>query len=321
MSWALALHGGAGDIPRTDDPEPYRAALVACRERGTAVLTGKSAPSFSPYKHLNVATQAVIETVIALEDCELFNAGRGSVFNCEGKIEMEAQVMDNQGHCGACAGLTQIRNPILAAERVMSETKHALLISQSAEKFAIQHGLRTEPTEYFHTEKRWKQFEAARDEGVVALDHNVHMAAEPDDTMGTVGAVAMDTAGNIACATSTGGMTNKMAGRAGDTPLVGAGGYAGAKGGVCATGKGDQFIYHNTCGRICAAMDYAGLSLADACEKEIGRMAIGDGGVVGVDDTGAAVFNFNSQGMLRAMEESSGRKAVGVWKEWIECNF
>ena len=315
MSWSLAIHGGAEPVSLSEDREQYRTELAKCLDRGAAVLSGKSSPSFSPYTHLNVATQAVIESVIALEDCDLFNSGCGSCFNCDGELEMDAQVADNRGHCGACTGLTRIRNPILAAERVMSETKHALITSPSAEKFAVQQGLRTEPFEYFHTERRWKQYEAGK------MSDNALPKPSEGGHNGTVGATAKDADGNIACAVSTGGTTNKMLGRVGDSPLFGAGCYVTDKAGVCGTGRGEVFLYKGTCNRICAAMDYGGLSLDDACEKEMGRLSVDDGGVIAVDCDGGIFMDFTTQAMPRAMLDSSGRRGIAVWKEWEECNF
>ncbi|XP_065183543.1 isoaspartyl peptidase-like [Sycon ciliatum] len=316
MSWTLALHGGAENVSLDEDRKEYKDALAACLDRGASVLSERSPPSFSPYAHLNIATQAVIETVMALEDCDLFNAGHGSLFNEDGLFEMDAQVMDNRGHCGACVGLSRIRNPILAAEKIMSNTPHALVTSPSAEEFAIKHGLRTETHQYFHTERRFKAWQAVREakktaSGQDGADVNEHCR-------GTVGAVAKDKQGNIACAVSTGGTIDKMRGRVGDSPIIGGGCYAGSSAGVCGTGKGEVFLYHNTCGRICAAMDYAGLSLQDACEREMSAMAAGSGGVIAIDSDGGCVMQHSTQAMPRAMQDSAGRRKIAIWKEWEE---
>ncbi|XP_065183544.1 isoaspartyl peptidase-like [Sycon ciliatum] len=338
MSWAVALHGGAGDLSRSLDGKPYRDALDACLQRGVEVVCGRQAPSFAPYSHLNMATQAAIETVVALEDCDLFNAGRGAVLNSDGQVEMEAQLMNSDGESGACAGLTCVRNPVLAAERVMTKTSHAFLAGPSAEDFAVREGLHTEPRDYFTTAMRRKQLEIAQHNGSksAVLDHNIdtengkaepvqresgHGGSHDDGALGTVGAVVKDTDGNIAIAVSTGGMTNKMPGRVGDSPIVGAGGFASQQAGVCATGKGETFFRHSTCAHICAAMEYGELTLQQACEAELGKLQTGDGGVIGVDSNGKVVFHFVSRGMLRAMEESSGRRGIGVWGEWVEKNF
>ena len=293
--WALAIHGGAGTIERQDDPlivERYQQALFGCLECGTRVLA----------EHGN-AIDAVEISVRALEDEPLFNAGRGAVFTSLGTIELDAAIMDGRDlSCGAVVGLTGSRNPISVARRVMSHTPHVMLAGSGANAFAAEQGFDVHDASYFYTDARWRQLEQARREQRVALDHDIQSPSQP--SLGTVGAVAYDTYGNVAAATSTGGMTNKLCGRVGDTPLIGAGTYANnASCAVSATGHGEYFIRATVARDVAAMMEYGGHSLRQAAQRKVMeelKSMGGSGGIIAVDHEGTLCLVYNSLGMYRA---------------------
>lgn len=238
--FVLAVHGGAGTITRAlitpQQEERYRAGLAAALMAGHAVLAASGA-----------ALDAVIAAVSVLEDDPLFNAGRGSVFTSDGRIEMDAAVMDGRTlRAGAVAGITRAKNPVQVARAVMERTAHVLLAAEGADRFAADQGLALAEPDYFFTQQRWDQLERARQQGRIALDHDARAAApiDEDRKLGTVGAVCRDARGHLAAATSTGGMTNKLYGRVGDTPIVGAGTYADdATCAVSCTGTGEFFMH------------------------------------------------------------------------------
>ena len=288
----IALHGGAGTLPRRQMPpereREYREALRDCLSRGHALLLrGKS------------ALDAVTATVVALEDCPLFNAGRGAVFNAEGEHEMDAAVMDGATvRAGAVAGVQRIRNPILAARAVMEKSPHVLLAAKGAERFAKRMGLDLVSPGYFSTPER-------RD----ALKRRLN------SHHGTVGAVALDRRGHLAAATSTGGYTGKLPGRIGDSPLVGAGTWADATCAVSGTGLGEAFIRAAVGHDISARMRYRKETLARAAAaalREVKRLG-GDGGVIAVDRRGNLAMPFNSGGMYRASIGRDGRTTVAIY--------
>lgn len=286
---ALAIHGGAGTIHRSQmTPElerEYRGGLETALKTGWDILEKGGA-----------SLDAVEAAVVSLEDFPLFNAGRGSVFTHEGKQEMDAAIMDGASlKAGAVAFVRNIRNPIQLARLVMERTEHVLLAGEGANQFAEQLGVNSEPDEYFFTEHRWLQLQEAIAEGRVQLDH---ATAKP---VGTVGAVACDKNGNLAAATSTGGMTNKKFGRVGDTPIIGAGTYADGTCAVSCTGHGEYFMLGVTAYDIAARMDYKGLSLEEAARETIDRLTSigGEGGLVAVDSQGNITLPFNSEGMYR----------------------
>src|ERR1041385_3969735 len=230
----IAIHGGAGVIERehiTDELEKqYRAGLERALKEGYAVL-----------KKNGSSLDAVQAAVMALEDDPLFNAGKGSVLTHEGKCEMDAAIMDGTtGRAGAVAGITGVKNPIALAKLVIEKSGHVLLAGKGAEEFARENKVRFESEEYFLTEQRRKQWETVKDSSEILLDHS----KTGDKKFGTVGAVAIDANGNLAAATSTGGMTNKRWGRIGDTPLIGAGTFADKTVAVSCTGHGEFFIRH-----------------------------------------------------------------------------
>ena len=278
----IAIHGGAGAITRAqlsqEQERRYIEALSSIVETGQRMLeAGESA--------LDVVTEAVR----LLEECPLFNAGIGAVFTRDETHELDACVMDGITlKAGAVAGVSHLRNPVLAARLVMEQSPHVLLVGEGAEKFAFEHGMETVSPDIFSTPERYQQLLAARSAGETRLDH----AAPLDESTktGTVGAVALDKAGNLAAATSTGGMTNKLPGRVGDSPLPGAGCYANnASVAVSCTGTGEVFIRTLAAYDIAALMDYGGLSLAEACERVVMEKLPaleGSGGLIAVDREG-----------------------------------
>lgn len=308
----IAIHGGAGTISRAQlSPEKerqYIAALSAIVETGQKMLNaGESA--------LDVVTEAVR----LLEECPLFNAGIGSVFTRDETHELDACVMDGYSlRAGAVAGVSRLRNPVLAARLVMERSPHVLLVGEGAENFAFAEGMEPVSPELFSTPARYEQLLAARAEGQTVLDHG---GAPLDETkkMGTVGAVALDKQGNLAAATSTGGMTNKLPGRVGDSPLPGAGCYANnASVAVSCTGTGEVFIRTLAAYDIAALMDYGGLSLHEACEAVVMEKLPalgGSGGLIAVDREGNIALPFNSEGMYRAWGYAGDAPSVGIYRE------
>lgn len=307
----IAIHGGAGAITRAKlSPEQeirYVDALSAIVETGQRMLeAGESA--------LDVVTEAVR----LLEECPLFNAGIGSVFTRDETHELDACVMDgNTLKAGAVAGISHLRNPILAARLVMEKSPHVLMTGAGAEAFAVEQGMETVPAETFSTPERYQQLLEARGAGITQLDH----AAPLDEStkMGTVGAVALDKEGNLAAATSTGGMTNKLPGRVGDSPLPGAGCYANnASVAVSCTGTGEVFIRTLAAYDIAALMDYGNLSLYEACERVVMEKLPalgGSGGLIAVDREGNVALPFNSEGMYRAWGYAGDAPSTGIYRE------
>jgi beta-aspartyl-peptidase (threonine type) len=306
--FSLVVHGGAGTILKenmTADKElQYREALQNALNLGYSILEKNGS-----------AMDAVKAAVVSLEDCVLFNAGRGSVFTHKGTHEMDASIMDGRTlQAGAVAGVKNIRNPILLADCIIKNSEHIFLIGTGAEEFAKLHGIRTESDDYFFSEFRNQQLKYAQENETVVLDH-----FNPDEKkFGTVGAVACDMNGNIAAATSTGGMTNKKFGRVGDTPVIGAGTYANNK--TCAiscTGHGEPFMQAVTAYDVSCLVEYRGFSLQQAMEEVTMKKLVainGEGGMIGVDAIGNAAMIFNSDGMYRGMKTSDGFNEVAIYK-------
>ncbi|MBD5753879.1 beta-aspartyl-peptidase, partial [Citrobacter freundii] len=279
----IAIHGGAGAITRSQLSQEqelrYIQALSDIVETGQRMLEdGRSA--------LDVVTEAVR----LLEECPLFNAGIGAVYTRDETHELDACVMDgNTLNAGAVAGVSHLRNPILAARLVMEHSPHVMMIGEGAENFAIAQGMERVSADIFSTPERYAQLLAARTAGETVLDHSASPLDE-NNKMGTVGAVALDMFGNLAAATSTGGMTNKLPGRVGDSPLVGAGCYANnASVAVSCTGTGEVFIRALAAYDIAALMDYGGLSLSEACERVVMEKLPalgGSGGLIAIDHEG-----------------------------------
>lgn len=302
--FALAIHGGAGTIsPDTMTPDKYAAytdGLKAALDNGYAIL-----------EQGGTSLDAVQAAVMMLEDCPLFNAGKGAVFNHEGKHEMDAAIMNGLDKtAGAVAGITCARNPVQVARAVMDKTEHVLLSGKGADLFAAEQHLPVEKEDYFYDRFRYEQWEEALTEGIVQLDHS-------QKKMGTVGAVALDFFGNIAAATSTGGMTNKKYGRVGDSPLIGAGTWADNN--TCAiscTGHGELFIRSVVAYDIACLMEYKGLSLTEACDQVVMHKLVaigGEGGLIAIDKQGNVVMPFNSSGMYRAMRKSDGQTTMAIY--------
>lgn len=308
--FAIAIHGGAGTISKKSmTPEKEAAYLKALQEAldaGIRVLEKKGE-----------AVDAVKASVTALENDILFNAGRGSVFTNSETHEMDAAIMDGRDlSAGAVAAVKNIRNPVELAHAVMRKSEHVFLMGNGAEEFARQHGIAFEPDEYFYSEFRYKQLQKAKKANETALDHDINLS--DDKKFGTVGAVACDVYGNLAAATSTGGMTNKQFGRVGDSPIIGAGTYANNK--TCAiscTGHGEPFIKAVTAYDVSCLMEYKGLSLEDAMDIVVNGKLMkidGDGGMIGVDAKGNVALIFNSVGMYRGFCSGEGRREVAIYR-------
>jgi len=302
---AIAIHGGAGVIARqemTPDREAqYRASLEAARDAGFAVL-----------ERGGTSLDAVTTAVRMLEDDPLFNAGRGAVLTHEGAVELDASIMDGRDlRAGAVAGVRRVKNPIDLARLVMERSPHVFLAGSGAEEFALEQGLTLVPNSYFRTPPRERQLEKAIQEE--------RRKGAPAPGSGTVGAVALDRDGNLAAATSTGGMTNKRHGRVGDSPIIGAGTYASnASCAVSATGHGEFFIRLGVARDICALVEYRRMPLEAAVREVIhGKLAAlgGDGGVIALDRDGHIVADFNSNGMFRAWRDATGRKHVAIYRD------
>lgn len=308
----IAIHGGAGAIARAQMSQQqelrYVEALSSIVETGQRMLeAGESA--------LDVVTEAVR----LLEECPLFNAGIGAVFTRDETHELDACVMDgNTLHAGAVAGVNRLRNPVLAARLVMEQSPHVLMIGKGAENFAFSQGMAEVSPTLFSTPERFQQLLQARENGQTVLDHG---SAPLDESkkFGTVGAVALDKQGNLAAATSTGGMTNKLPGRVGDSPLPGAGCYANnASVAVSCTGTGEVFIRTLAAYDIAALMDYGGLSLHEACEAVVmDKLPAlgGSGGLIAIDREGNVALPFNSEGMYRAWGYAGDAPSVGIYRE------
>lgn len=307
----IAIHGGAGAISRTQlsaqKELEYVEALSAIVEQAQHMLEeGASA--------LDVVTEAVRQ----LEECPLFNAGMGSVFTADETHELDACVMDGYSlNAGAVAGVKHLRNPVLAARQVLENSPHVLLIGEGAEAFAQQQGMTLVNNAFFSTPARLQQLQEAKAQGAVSLDHDAPL--DERTKMGTVGAVALDKHGNLAAATSTGGMTNKLPGRVGDSPLVGAGCYANnANVAVSCTGTGEVFIRALAAYDIAALMEYGHLSLHDACERVVMEKLPalgGSGGLIAIDSEGNVALPFNSEGMYRAWAYAGDTPTIGIYRE------
>ena len=295
--WRLVVHGGAGVITREGmSPEKeaaYTAALETALEAGAAVLRNGGS-----------ALDAVEAAVIPMEDDPLFNSGHGAVFTAAGTHELDASIMDGRDrNAGAVAGVTRVRNPIKAARAVMDKSEHVMFAGTGADAFAEAQGLDMVDNSYFDTDRRRQSLERV-------LEERVRTAA---DRHGTVGAVAIDQDGNLAAATTTGGMTAKAAGRIGDSPLIGAATYA--ENGVCAvsaTGHGEYFIRVGVAKTICYRVKLAGDGIESAAESALAEVAElgGDGGVIVLDGDGGYAFVFNSEGMYRGVVDASGARTA-----------
>lgn len=312
QKYCIAIHGGAGTILRsTMTPElqlQYEAGLQNAIDAGYKILEAGGS-----------AVDAIEAAVTSLEDFPLFNAGKGSVFNNKGMQEMDAALMDGKTlAAGAVCGIAHVKNPVQVARAVMEHSGHVMLAGVGAEEFARAQGMAMEEDAYFYTEQRYQQWQQALKDDVVQLDHTVKEEEKTDKKFGTVGAVALDMNGNLAAATSTGGLTNKKFGRIGDSPIIGAGTYANND--TCAiscTGVGELFIRSVVAYDISCLIDYKGLSLKEACDIVVHHKLVkigGEGGLIALDKHGNIEMPFNSEGMYRACKTSDGRNEVLIYK-------
>jgi beta-aspartyl-peptidase (threonine type) len=308
----LVIHGGAGTIERSSmTPErdaAYRAAMAEALLAGYRVLEAGGP-----------ALDAVEAAVCVMEDSPLFNAGRGAVFTSEGKHELDASIMDGSTRkAGAVAAIAGVRNPVKAARLVMERTSHVMLVGAGATRFAQDEGLQFEDSAYFYTEHRWKELQRTQEE---EREHRGEFGsfALPHTHLGTVGAVALDAQGNLAAATSTGGLTNKHWGRVGDSPIIGAGTYADNE--TCAvscTGRGEVFIRCSAAREVAALMEHRGMSVGDAAKRVVHEelMALGGagtGGLIALDRKGNVAMELNTPGMYRGQIGADGKPHVFIY--------
>ncbi|MES2005198.1 MAG: isoaspartyl peptidase/L-asparaginase [Bacteroidota bacterium] len=312
--FTIVIHGGAGTILKEDMTPELEQAYVDGLQQALDI-------SYAVLEEGGTAVNAVKAALVILEDNVLFNAGRGSVFTKKGVQEMDAAIMNGIDlSAGAVAGVRNVRNPIELATEVMRNSNHVFLSGKGANDFAIKQGVKLEPDEYFFSQFRYDQWKAIRDSDNYSLDHTNHQLEElmRDKKFGTVGAVACDMHGNLAGATSTGGMTNKKYGRIGDSPMIGAGTYANNK--TCAiscTGHGEMFIRSVAAYDVSCLMEYKGYSLQEAMDKVVNEKLLamnGEGGMIGVDAQGNAAMIFNSAGMYRGTKNSRGGSEVSIYK-------
>lgn len=309
----MVIHGGAGTIDREEmSAELEKAYLQGLQEALNA--------GYAVLEEGGPAINAVKTASVILENNPLFNAGRGSVFTKKGLQEMDAAIMDGQTlQAGAVAGVRNVRNPIELATEVLRNSDHVFLSGKGANDFAIKQGVKLEPDEYFFSQFRYDQWKAIRDSDNYTLDHTLYNLNDlREKKFGTIGAVACDINGNIAAATSTGGMTNKKYGRIGDSPVIGCGTYANNN--TCAiscTGHGEIFIRAVAAYDVSALIAYKGLSLTDACDEVVLNKLVrmqGEGGLIGVDSKGNFAMVFNSAGMYRGVKSSDGANETGIYK-------
>ena len=299
LDYAIVIHGGAGSTPRSvseENRQQYLESLKKALELGRSILEDGG-----------TSLDAVEKVLILLEDDPRFNAGKGAVYNHDGGHEMDASIMDGSDlECGAVAGVTTVKNPIALARKVMENSRHVLFAAEGAERFADEMGVERVTQDYFHTERRYEQWRKRQ----AGLD------SEKESHKGTVGAVALDRNGNLAAATSTGGLTGKQFGRVGDSPVIGAGTYANnATCAISCTGVGEEFIRHSVAHRISALMELKGLTLQEAAEEVIHHvLKPGEGGIIGVGRDGSTAMVFNTGSMFRGVADSTGRFEIGIWE-------
>lgn len=306
--FSIAIHGGAGTLVKglmTAELEAsYKMALQVALDKGYKTLEDGGS-----------ALDAVEIAVKSLEDSPLFNAGKGSVFTAEGTHEMDASIMDGKTlNAGSVSLITGIKNPVSLARDVMDNSYHVFLAGEGAMQFAKGQGYTIESPDYFYDEVRYQQWQGIKDSETFQLDHS----AKKDGKFGTVGAVACDQDGNVAAATSTGGMTNKKWGRVGDSPMVGSGNYANNK--TCAiscTGSGEFFIRGVVAYDVACLMEHKNMSVKEASEMVIHKRILeigGDGGLIAVDTEGNIAMPFNTEGMYRASKTSEGKEDIAIYK-------
>jgi len=308
--FTLAIHGGAGTILRelmsAEKEKLYHEELHEAIQCGTKILiTGGS------------SLDAVEACVRSLENCSLFNAGRGAVFTHQGKNELDASIMEGKNQmAGAVAGVSYIKNPVTLAKTIMQNSEHVLMCGNGAFEFAKQNNIEIADDEYFFVQHRYEQWLSSLKEDTVMLDHSGQAAVEKK--FGTVGAVALDVHGNIAAATSTGGMTNKKFGRVGDTSIIGSGTYANNN--TCAvscTGHGEFFIRSVVAYDVSCLMEYKGFTLQQACDEVVKNKLVkmgGEGGLIALDARGNICLSFNSAGMYRGYSDANGKTETAIYE-------
>ena len=316
--FAIAIHGGAGNLVKMDltaeEQEAYKTALNDALTAGEAVLSAGGS-----------SVEAVERALRVLEDCPLFNAGKGAVFTHDGHNEMDAAIMNGSNlECGAVAGVRHIKNPISGARSVMEHSEFILLHSEGAEAFAKEHSIELVDTSYFFTQHRWEQLQDAIEDDKTELDHSgkkqaSHSTKPREEKFGTVGCVALDVHGNLAAGTSTGGLTNKRYGRIGDTPLIGSGTFAdNTTCAVSCTGKGEDFIRLNVAHDISSMIRYQTLSPQAACDSVIMHKLKGikgRGGCIAIDRQGNIAMPFTTTGMFRGSIDVNGVKKIALYVE------
>lgn len=317
-SYVMVVHGGAGTILKKNmspaQEAAYRAGITRALQAGYKILsTG------------GTSLDAVTAAVKVLEDDSLFNAGKGAVFTHDGRNEMDAAIMDGKTRAaGAVAGVTIVRNPITAARAVMEKSEHVMMVGPGADKFAKEAGLEIVDPSYFRTEMRWRSLQQAlKDDSLKKIQSNAAVTPAKlgiknrDNKFGTVGAVALDKQGNLAAATSTGGMTDKKFGRIGDSPIIGAGTYANNQTvAVSCTGWGEYYIRNVVAYDLSALMEYKGLPVQQAAREvitKVGNMG-GDGGLIALDKNGNMAMPFNTEGMYRGSVTRDGKIVVEIYK-------
>ncbi|MDD2304879.1 MAG: isoaspartyl peptidase/L-asparaginase [Prolixibacteraceae bacterium] len=302
VKYALVIHGGAGVMDQKSMTPEIQSEYLNVLNRALSV--GDSVLS-----HGGTSMDAVEKAIVIMEDSPLFNAGKGAVFTHDGLVELDASVMEGQTlKAGAIAAVRDIKNPIRVARAVMEKSEHVLLNGLGASQFAKEQGFTPVDNSYFYTEKRQQSLQELLKQEREATINDKH---------GTVGCVALDSYGNIAAGTSTGGMTNKKYGRIGDSPIIGAGTYANNEtGGFSCTGHGEYYIRLGFSRDISALMEYKKLSVQEACREEVGKLTKlrGTGGVIGLDKNGNIAMEFNTEGMFRGYIKSNGEKEVAIFK-------
>lgn len=308
-NYSIAIHGGAGTLLKehmtAEKEQAYTAALDEAITLATGILENNG-----------TAMDAVAAAVRSMEDSPLFNAGKGSVFTANGTHEMDASIMDgNNRMAGAVSMVTGIKNPVDLARMVMDKSEHVFLAGDGAMEFAKSQDIEVLPPAYFYDQLRYDQWQEIKGSDSFQLDHSV----KKDAKFGTVGAVALDQHGNLAAATSTGGMTNKKWGRVGDSPMIGAGTYANnATCAVSCTGSGEYFIRGVVAYEVSALMEFKNLSLEEATKEVVQKRLPeigGDGGLIAVDAQGNISLEFNTAGMYRAFAKANSPKTIRIYKD------
>lgn len=308
--YALVIHGGAGTISRsnmdTETENKYLASLNLALDEGEKIL-----------KEGGTSLEAVEATIKILEDNPLFNAGKGAVFNHEGRNELDASIMTGHDQkAGAVGGVTRVKNPITLARTVMEKSEHVMMVGAGAEEFGALHNIETVDPSYFFTESRWNGLQRIKSSDNEETELSESEAS--NSKKGTVGCVALDQYGNLAAGTSTGGMTNKKFNRIGDSPIIGAGTFADNN--TCAvscTGHGEFFIRYTVARDIAALMEYKGVSLKEACHYMVHDKLVkkgGEGGLIAIDKDGHIEMPFNSEGMYRGWAKD-GKRETKIFKE------